>query len=65
MLQACLTALGTDSSAATLPITMNCCIQLGVSEKIAQIVLPLGITLNMNGTALYVLNIVYSEKLII
>jgi Na+/H+-dicarboxylate symporter len=53
MLQACFTALGTDSSAATMPITMKCCIELGVSEKIAQIVLPLGITLNMNGTALY------------
>jgi len=53
MLQAVLTALGTDSSAATLPITMKCCVQQGISQKIAQIVLPLGITLNMNGTALY------------
>jgi len=52
-LQALLTALGTDSSAATLPVTLQCIEHSGISDKIAKIVLPLGVTLNMNGTALY------------
>lgn len=53
LLQAILTAFGTDSSAATLPVTMNSIKAAGINEKISQIVLPLGVTLNMNGTALY------------
>jgi proton glutamate symport protein len=48
------TALSTASSAATLPITMDCVQEnTGVSNKVASFVLPLGATVNMDGTALY------------
>jgi proton glutamate symport protein len=44
----------TSSSAATLPVNMECCQQnLGVSKSITSFVLPLGATINMDGTALY------------
>ena len=39
---------------ATLPISMKCVEATGISSRIVRIVLPLGVTLNMNGTALYV-----------
>lgn len=49
-----LTAISTSSSAATLPITMDRCEKsLGVSENISSFVLPLGATINMDGTSLY------------
>lgn len=49
-----LTAFSTSSSAATLPVTMNTVEEdLGVDKKTAQFVLPLGATINMDGTALY------------
>jgi len=52
--QALFTALGTDSSSATLPVTIECATELGgVSKKAAGFVLPLGSTINMDGTALY------------
>lgn len=52
---AILTAFSTSSSAATLPVTMNCVQDnLKCSEKTANFVLPLGATINMDGTALYV-----------
>jgi Na+/H+-dicarboxylate symporter len=52
--EAALTAFVTRSSAATLPITMrNTQENLGVSEKVSSFVLPLGATINMDGTALY------------
>lgn len=51
---AAITAFSTSSSSATLPVTMkNVTENLGVSEKIASFVLPLGATINMDGTALY------------
>lgn len=54
MAPAMLTAFSTSSSSATLPITMECVEDnLGVSNKISSFVLPLGATVNMNGTALY------------
>jgi len=54
MAPAMLTAFSTSSSSATLPITMERVEQnLGVSNKISSFVLPLGATVNMNGTALY------------
>ncbi len=54
MRQALLTALGTDSSSATLPVTIECVTEnAGVSPKAAGFVLPLGSTINMDGTALY------------
>ncbi|PNW77902.1 hypothetical protein CHLRE_10g456400v5 [Chlamydomonas reinhardtii] len=52
--QAMATAFGTDSSNATLPITMRCATEgLGCDPRIVQFFLPLGTTVNMNGTALY------------
>ena len=49
-----LTAFSTSSSNATLPLTMKAVeIEDGVSNKIASFTLPLGATVNMNGTALY------------
>ncbi|RUM54030.1 MAG: dicarboxylate/amino acid:cation symporter [Methylococcus sp.] len=54
MLPAILTAFSTSSSAATLPITMDCVEhQAGVSNRTTSFVLPLGATVNMDGTALY------------
>ncbi|MHC4758167.1 MAG: dicarboxylate/amino acid:cation symporter [Planctomycetota bacterium] len=48
------TAFSTASSAATLPITMECLEKnTGVSNKVSSFVLPLGATVNMDGTALY------------
>jgi len=54
MAPALLTAFSTASSSATLPITMEAVEEnVGVSNKISSFVLPLGATVNMNGTALY------------
>ncbi len=47
-------AFSTSSSAATLPVTMECVEQnIGVPKQISGFVLPLGATINMDGTALY------------
>ena len=52
--EALLTAFVTSSSAATLPITLRCTEQhLHVRKDIASFVVPLGATVNMDGTALY------------
>lgn len=49
-----LLAFSTSSSGATLPVTMDRCEKnLGVSEEVSSFVLPLGATINMDGTALY------------
>lgn len=48
-----LLAFSTSSSAATLPVTMECVEEVGVPNKISSFVLPLGATINMDGTALY------------
>ncbi len=54
MMPALLTAFSTASSSATLPVTMECVEdRAGVSRKTASFVLPLGATVNMDGTALY------------
>jgi len=51
---ALLTAFSTASSSATLPVTMDCVEKRGgVPNRISSFVLPLGATVNMNGTALY------------
>lgn len=51
---ALLTAFSTASSSATLPLTMECIEKnAGVSNKTSSFVLPLGATVNMDGTALY------------
>tara|TARA_R110002049_G_scaffold48430_6_gene139621 strand:- start:16007 stop:17293 length:1287 start_codon:yes stop_codon:yes gene_type:complete len=52
--QAMLMAFSTASSSATLPVTMECAEEkIGISNKVSSFVLPLGATVNMNGTALY------------
>lgn len=54
MLPALLTAFSTSSSSATLPITMDCVeYRAGVSNQVSGFTLPLGATINMDGTALY------------
>ncbi len=54
MREALMTAFGTDLSSATLPVTMDVAeTNGGVSKKAAGFVLPLGATINMDGTALY------------
>ncbi len=50
--EAMMVAFGTASSSATLPLTIACCEKRGISHKISSFVLPLGATLNMDGTAL-------------
>ena len=54
MSAALLTAFSTSSSSATLPLTMECVEQkAGVSNRVSSFTLPLGATVNMDGTALY------------
>jgi Na+/H+-dicarboxylate symporter len=54
MAPALLTAFSTASSSATLPLTMECVEKrAGVSNRTTSFVLPLGATINMDGTALY------------
>ena len=54
MAPAMLTAFSTASSSATLPLTMECVEKnAGVSNRTSSFVLPLGATVNMDGTALY------------
>jgi Na+/H+-dicarboxylate symporter len=54
MTPALLTAFSTASSSATLPLTMECVEKrAGVSSRVSSFVLPLGATVNMDGTALY------------
>lgn len=50
--EAMMVAFGTASSSATLPLTIACCEKRGISHKVASFVLPLGATLNMDGTAI-------------
>ena len=51
--QALITVFGTDSSIATLPVTLRCASEHGISQPVARFVLPLGATINMNGTAFF------------
>ena len=53
VLPAQLTAFSTASSSATLPVSINSAEQAGVSKRVTSFVLPLGATVNMDGTALY------------
>ncbi len=53
LLRALLTAFGTASSSATLPVTIECAKEGGVDKRALKFVLPIGVTMNMDGTALY------------
>jgi len=53
MMPAIFTAFSTSSSVATVPVTLECVEQAGVPKDIAGFSIPLGATVNMNGTALY------------
>lgn len=54
ILQAWVTALGTASSTATLPVTFRCLEEnLNIDRRVTRFVLPIGATINMDGTALY------------
>lgn len=46
-------AFTTTSSAATLPLTLECCNEMGADPEVSSFVLPLGSTINMDGTAIY------------
>jgi len=50
--EAIMVAFGTASSSATLPLTITCCEKRGISNRVCSFVLPLGATLNMDGTAI-------------
>lgn len=51
--EALTTAFSTASSSATLPVTMRCVRDAGVPDRVVSFTLPLGATVNMDGTALY------------
>ena len=53
MAAAMLTAFTTTSSNATLPVNIECCNDMGAAPEISSFVLPLGATINMDGTAIY------------
>merc|ERR1712130_411189 len=53
-LPAMFTAFGTSSSSASLPVNLKCLVKgNGVDKRIADFVLPIGATINMDGSALY------------
>ena len=53
MMTAIMFAFSSASSVGTLPINMECTEKLGAKREIASFVLPLGATINMDGTAIY------------
>jgi proton glutamate symport protein len=53
MTPAVLTAFGTNSSNATMPVTLSSVRSMGVSKRVSDFVVPVGATMNMDGTALF------------
>ncbi|XP_019874792.1 excitatory amino acid transporter 3 [Aethina tumida] len=51
--QVLVTAFGTSSSSATMPITIQTLDQMGLDPRVTRFVIPVGATINMDGTALY------------
>ncbi|XP_070133441.1 excitatory amino acid transporter 1 isoform X1 [Drosophila bipectinata] len=47
------TAFGTGSSSATMPLTIKCLDSMGIDPRVTRFVIPVGATINMDGTALY------------
>ncbi|EDV98947.1 excitatory amino acid transporter 1 [Drosophila grimshawi] len=47
------TAFGTGSSSATMPLTIKCLDNMGIDPRVTRFVIPVGATINMDGTALY------------
>lgn len=47
------TAFGTGSSSATMPLTIKCLDGMGIDPRVTRFVIPVGATINMDGTALY------------
>ncbi|XP_063979598.1 excitatory amino acid transporter 3-like isoform X2 [Diachasmimorpha longicaudata] len=50
---AIVTAIGTSSSTATVPVTLKCLDDLNVNQKVSRFMVPIGATINMDGIALY------------
>jgi len=53
MIPAMLLAFSSSSSVGTLPLNKECCEKLGAKKEISSFVIPLGATINMDGTAIY------------
>lgn len=53
MMPAIMMAFSSASSVGTLPLNMECCEKLGADKEVSSFVLPLGATINMDGTAIY------------
>ncbi len=53
ILPAAIFAFTSTSSVATLPVSKECCDEMGVESEVSAFVLPLGATINMDGTAIY------------
>lgn len=53
MLPAIMMAFSSASSVGTLPLNLECCEKLGARKEVASFILPLGATINMDGTAIY------------
>ena len=51
--EAMMVGFGTASSSATLPLVIACCEKRGISHKVCSFVLPLGVTLNFDATAMF------------
>nr|CAI5854211.1 unnamed protein product [Callosobruchus analis] len=51
--QVLITAFGTASSSATMPITIQTMDKMGLDPRVTRFVIPIGATINMDGTALY------------
>lgn len=47
-------AFGTGSSSAIMPVTIGCLDDMGIDPRVTRFVIPVGATINMDGTALYV-----------